>query len=79
MNNLNGIVKVFHFQHYLKDADGLCTRLRVSVPKRGGLEFSVDSKAFEKAGWAIPLSDLKLSEVLGKGEFGKCFEMKTST
>ena len=57
-------------QHYQKDADGLCTRLKVSVPKRGGLEFSIDCKAFEKAGWAIPLDDLTLGEVLGKGEFG---------
>ncbi|RWS13873.1 Tyrosine-protein kinase CSK-like protein [Dinothrombium tinctorium] len=60
-------------EHYQKDADGLCTRLRDSVPKRGGLEFSVDSKAFEKAGWVIPLADLDFGdcrEVLGKGEFG---------
>jgi len=43
------------------------------VPKRGGLEFSVDSEAFEKAGWVIPLSELDFGdvrEVLGKGEFG---------
>ncbi|XP_074601513.1 C-terminal Src kinase [Brevipalpus obovatus] len=56
-------------EHYQKDADGLCTRLRMSVPKRGGLEFS----AFEKAGWVIPLEDLDFGdvrEVLGRGEFG---------
>lgn len=52
------------------DADGLCTRLRISVPKKGALDFSVDSQAFEKAGWVIPLDELKLGEVLGKGEFG---------
>lgn len=57
-------------QHYQMDADGLCTRLRLSVPKRGGLEFSIDSSAFEKAGWVIPLDDLKLGDTLGKGEFG---------
>ncbi|KAI1301864.1 Tyrosine-protein kinase CSK [Halotydeus destructor] len=57
-------------EHYQIDADGLCTRLRLSVPKRGGLEFSIDSQAFEKAGWVIPLNDLELGEALGKGEFG---------
>ncbi len=48
----------------------MCTTLRVSVPKRGGLEVSVDSKAFEAAGWVIKMNDLKLGEILGKGEFG---------
>jgi len=57
-------------QHYQQDADGLCTKLKQSVPKRGGLEYSIDSQAFEKAGWVIPLEDLKLGEQLGKGEFG---------
>lgn len=40
------------------------------MPKKGGPEFSVDSQEFEKAGWTIKLDDLKLGEVLGKGEFG---------
>lgn len=56
-------------EHYQKDADGLCTKLRMSVPKRSGLEFS----AFEKAGWVIPLEELDFGdvrEVLGRGEFG---------
>lgn len=57
-------------EHYQNDADGLCTKLKSSVPKRGGLEFSIDPKAFEQAGWVIPLSDISLGEVLGKGEFG---------
>ncbi|CAG2163597.1 unnamed protein product [Oppiella nova] len=56
--------------HYIADADGLCTTLRVSVPKSGSFEFSVDSKAFEAAGWVIKMHDLKLGEILGKGEFG---------
>lgn len=34
------------------------------------MEYSVDSKAFEAAGWVIKMQDLKLGEVLGKGEFG---------
>ncbi|GFS56519.1 tyrosine-protein kinase CSK [Trichonephila inaurata madagascariensis] len=57
-------------KHYQKDADGLCTRLKLSVPKKGEPDFSVDSQEFEKAGWTIKLDDLKLGEVLGKGEFG---------
>ncbi|CAG2123496.1 unnamed protein product, partial [Medioppia subpectinata] len=56
--------------HYIADADGLCTTLRVSVPKSGSFEVSVDSKAFEAAGWVIKMQDLKLGEILGKGEFG---------
>lgn len=57
-------------EHYQNDADGLCTKLKSSVPKRGALEFSIDPKAFEQAGWVIPLCDITLGEVLGKGEFG---------
>ncbi|XP_071035198.1 tyrosine-protein kinase CSK [Parasteatoda tepidariorum] len=57
-------------EHYQNDADGLCTRLEQSVPKKGGPELSVDSQEFEKAGWTIKLEDLKLGEVIGKGEFG---------
>ena len=58
-------------QHYQNDADGLCTRLRISVPKHGLLQ--LDTTAFEKAGWVIPVSDLDfgpIKETLGKGEFG---------
>lgn len=57
-------------EHYEKDADGLCTQLKRSVPKKGNLDFSVDSKAFEMAGWVINKIELKLGEVIGKGEFG---------
>lgn len=57
-------------EHYEKDADGLCTRLKSSVPKKGALEFSVDINAFEEAGWVIKEKDLQLGELLGKGEFG---------
>ena len=48
------------WQHYLKDADGLCTQLRSSVPKEGKQDFSIDSKAFEAAGWKIKKEDLKV-------------------
>ena len=30
----------------------------------------LDPKAFEAAGWVIKMNDLKLGEILGKGEFG---------
>ena len=47
-------------QHYHKDADGLCTQLRRSVPKQGKQDFSIDCKAFETAGWVIKKEDLQV-------------------
>lgn len=73
-------------EHYCLDADGLCTRLRDPVINKyannhnnnnnnsnnnGSSSVLLDPKAFEAAGWVIRMSDLKLGEVLGKGEFGK--------
>ncbi|KAK2705363.1 hypothetical protein QYM36_017408 [Artemia franciscana] len=57
-------------EHYEKDADGLCTHLTISVPKKGKQDFFVDRKAFEEAGWVIQENDLVLRECIGKGEFG---------
>ncbi|XP_065564362.1 tyrosine-protein kinase CSK-like [Artemia franciscana] len=57
-------------KHYEKDADGLCTHLTISVPKKGKQDFFVDRKAFEEAGWVIQENDLVLRECIGKGEFG---------
>lgn len=57
-------------EHYLKDADGLCTQLHRSVPKRGKQDFSIDYSDFEAAGWVIKKDDLQLGEPIGKGEFG---------
>ncbi|XP_063229696.1 tyrosine-protein kinase CSK [Bacillus rossius redtenbacheri] len=57
-------------EHYEQDADGLCTQLTKSLLKKGKPEFCVDTKAFEKAGWVIPESELELRESIGKGEFG---------
>ncbi|XP_037080596.1 tyrosine-protein kinase CSK-like [Pollicipes pollicipes] len=57
-------------EHYNEDADGLCTQLKRSVPKQGKQDFSIDSKAFEAAGWVIQKEELKLGEPIGKGEFG---------
>ena len=45
--------------------------MRISVPKHGLLQ--LDTTAFEKAGWVIPVNDLdfgQIKETLGKGEFG---------
>lgn len=50
------------FQHYEKDADGLCTQLERSVAKQGKAEFFVDRKDFEEAGWIIQEKDLQVSE-----------------
>lgn len=72
----------FLFQHYCLDADGLCTMLRDPVVKLVNNSINnstsnavassllLDPKAFEAAGWVIRMNDLKLGEVLGKGEFG---------
>ena len=38
----------FLAQHYQNDADGLCTRLKTPLKKKGKLDFSVDSESFEK-------------------------------
>ncbi|XP_066993282.1 tyrosine-protein kinase CSK [Anabrus simplex] len=57
-------------EHYEQDADGLCTQLTKSLPKKGKQDFFVDSRAFEEAGWVIRNNDLELKESIGKGEFG---------
>ncbi|XP_047004411.1 tyrosine-protein kinase CSK isoform X1 [Schistocerca americana] len=57
-------------EHYEQDADGLCTQLTKSLPKKGKQEFCVDPNAFVAAGWVIPNHDLELKEPIGKGEFG---------
>ncbi|OQV23738.1 Tyrosine-protein kinase CSK [Hypsibius exemplaris] len=57
-------------EHYQNDADGLCTSLTIPVPKKGNPEVCFDTKDFQNAGWVIPNDDVKLGDVLGKGEFG---------
>ncbi|XP_026463781.1 tyrosine-protein kinase CSK-like [Ctenocephalides felis] len=57
-------------EHYEQDADGLCTQLITSLPKKGKPGFCVDTKAFVDAGWMIPESELQIKESIGKGEFG---------
>lgn len=52
------------------DADGLCTKLLKPVPKRGNFDYSVDTQAFIDQGWRIKEKEIKLEELIGKGEFG---------
>lgn len=58
-------------EHYEGDSDGLCTRLAKPLKKKGGhYDFSVDPESFEKEGWSIQRTDLRLGKSIGKGEFG---------
>lgn len=57
--------------HYELDADGLCTQLIKSLPKKGRQEYCINSKDFIDKGWVIPEEDLQLKESIGKGEFGE--------
>lgn len=59
-------------EHYKKDADGLCTQL-TAAKKNSEMNVAyhdVDFKAFRDAGWVIDDKDVKISEKIGKGEFG---------
>jgi len=58
-------------EHYENDADGLCTRLTKPLQKDGYFDVSVDQEAFIESGWQIKLKDIKLSDQIGKGEFGE--------
>lgn len=88
---------LFFFQHYTKDADGLCTRLIKPKLEEGTVaaqdEFSRSERRFDCAlcsrpvymhitqtcrlsselptgGWSMNRKDVKLHQVIGKGEFG---------
>lgn len=63
-------------EHYQYDADGLVCKLGSPLKKKGGLEFSVDTEDFEKAGWTIKKDELTLGSILGKGDFGDVYEGK---
>lgn len=57
--------------HYEMDADGLCTRLILALPKKGvGVNGEADKKVFEMSGWLIRSKDITIVESIGKGEFG---------
>lgn len=57
-------------QHYLEDADGLCTRLTRPVTKQGGSFGTVSLQEFKSGGWVISRQDLEIGEAIGKGDFG---------
>lgn len=59
-------------EHYKKDADGLCTQLTAARKNSSDAVayHDVDFKAFRDAGWVIDEKDVKISEKIGKGEFG---------
>ncbi|XP_078541257.1 tyrosine-protein kinase CSK isoform X1 [Lissotriton helveticus] len=54
-------------EHYTLDADGLCTRL-VKPKLMEGTVAAQDE--FSRSGWALHRKDLKLLQIIGKGEFG---------
>ena len=51
------------FQHYIEDADGLCTALGEALTREGGAAYSVDKTAFEQAGWTIKREEITVSGV----------------
>lgn len=57
-------------QHYQKDADGLCCRLKHSINKTGDVSVVVNKEDFERTGWAIKKRDITKKSMIGKGEFG---------
>lgn len=61
-------------EHYEADADGLCSRLVQPLPKKGTLNFSVDSDSFVKSGWAINRKDFTVGALIGRGNFGDVLE-----
>ncbi|KFU92401.1 Tyrosine-protein kinase CSK, partial [Chaetura pelagica] len=52
---------------YTTDADGLCTRL-IKPKVMEGTVAAQDE--FSRSGWALNMKDLKLLQIIGKGEFG---------
>ncbi|KFP87940.1 Tyrosine-protein kinase CSK, partial [Acanthisitta chloris] len=54
-------------EHYTTDADGLCTRL-IKPKVMEGTVAAQDE--FSRSGWALNMKDLKLLQIIGKGEFG---------
>lgn len=58
-------------EHYQKDADGLCCRLKHSIDKAKDVEYVVSMSDFKDRGWAIPRKDLIKKSPIGKGEFGE--------
>lgn len=67
----NELITLFSWsQHYLKDADGLCTQLTRPVTKQGGSFGTVSLDEFKNGGWVINKPDVQVGEIIGKGAFG---------
>jgi len=66
-DNLVDLVK-----HYEKDADGLCTRLKIpkTKPKDLNISSQVFVQSFEKEGWLVNSKDISCQDQIGSGEFG---------
>jgi len=71
MSFLSAITIFFSFflQHYQKDADGLVSNLIKPLTRVGNVQMVVNQNDFVESGWKIPLNDLKMQELIGKGEF----------
>nr|XP_028599273.1 tyrosine-protein kinase CSK isoform X2 [Podarcis muralis] len=54
-------------EHYTSDPDGLCTRL-IKPKVMEGTVAAQDE--FSRGGWSLNMKDLKLLQIIGKGEFG---------
>ncbi len=65
-----GLLWLFPSQHYQKDADGLCCRLKYSIDKKDDVSVVVNMEDFKKQGWAIKKKDITKKNIIGKGEFG---------
>jgi len=61
-------------EHYKFEADGLVCKLSIPLQKSGGLDYSVDTDDFRRAGWTINSKDLVLGSSIGKGDFGDVYE-----
>ncbi|XP_061173254.1 tyrosine-protein kinase CSK-like isoform X2 [Saccostrea echinata] len=61
-------------EHYEKDADGLCTKLKRALPKKGDSFGAVRIQDFEAGGWVIQKKDLQEIELIGRGEFGDVYK-----
>lgn len=64
------------FQHYKRDADGLCHRLvtpiiceNYRIPSTS-TDIEDRTSAFLKAGLVIPSGEIRLGDIIGHGEFG---------
>ncbi|KAL5004292.1 hypothetical protein ScPMuIL_017748 [Solemya velum] len=57
-------------EHYIKDADGLCTNLSHPLQKQGSNFAAVSIQEFKSSGWVINQKELHMGEKIGKGEFG---------